>query len=63
MDNILKEMCIDIINDDINSERFGWLLLQSGVVLDGLEWEVANKLIYQSDDVKEAEKKLSKIMH
>lgn len=63
MDSILKEICLDIINGDIDSEHFTELLLKSGVDPEGLEWQIANRLLYQCDSLKEREKKLSKIMH
>ena len=63
MDQVLKEICLDIINDDIDSEHFSKLLIASGVMPEGFEWQIANRLLDKGDGLKEQEKIMRKIMH
>lgn len=48
-ERILRDLCIAIAKGDIGGDRFNELLLETGVILDEMEWECANKLLGKSD--------------
>lgn len=45
----LRELCIEIAKGEIGGSRFNHLLIETGIYLDEREWEVANKLLGESD--------------
>jgi hypothetical protein len=45
MDPVLRALCLEVIGGDINSERFAWLLIETGVNVEGPEWDMANRLL------------------
>lgn len=45
MDKVLKELCVEIASGDIGSERFNQLWIESGIPLEGSEFEVANLIL------------------
>ena len=47
----LRDLLIQIARGEIGGDRFNNLLLQTGVFLDDLEWEFANRLLEKSDQV------------
>lgn len=47
----LKELCKEILNQDINSEKFTSLLIETGVRLESLEWDIANKILGKGDEI------------
>lgn len=51
MDPILREMCVSVIEGDVNGEKFTSLLMESGLNLEEIEWHVATKLLQESDRI------------
>lgn len=51
LDPKLTALCRELLRDDVGSERFNRLLLQSGITLDSSEWNVANKILGKSDEI------------
>ncbi|HPQ80679.1 MAG TPA: hypothetical protein PLZ86_03035 [bacterium] len=51
MDPALKALCMEVVGGDVDSERFSWLLIETGVQVDGPEWEVASRLLGQRQEV------------
>lgn len=51
MDNNLKELCIEILEQNLNGDRFTNLIIESGIKLDSNEWDVANKILEKADEV------------
>jgi len=51
MDPILKEMCISVVMDEINQERFVNLIMESGIYLEELEWKIATRLLGESERI------------
>ena len=49
MDPSLKALCVEVLSGNIDSEKFAWLLIETGVNVDGYEWNVANHLLRQGD--------------
>lgn len=52
MDANLKALCVEILTDNVGSERFTALLLETGVRLDTVEWDIANRILEKSDEMK-----------
>ena len=50
-ERVLRDLCIAIAKGDIGGNRFNELLLETGVYLDDVEWEFANRLLGKSDQV------------
>lgn len=51
MDQYLKELCMEVINQDVNSDKFVSLLIETGVKLESLEWDIANKILGKGDEI------------
>lgn len=49
MDPTLKALCLEVLGGDVDGERFGLLLMETGVNIEGLEWDVATRLLERSD--------------
>jgi len=52
MDPILREMCMEVLEGDVNSEKFAALLIESGVDPQGFEWDFATRLLERGDDMR-----------
>ncbi len=50
MDKVLKELCVEIASGDIGSERFNQLWIESGIPLEGSEFEVANIILTKAQE-------------
>jgi len=50
MDKVLKELCVEIASGDIGSERFNRLWIESGIPLEGSEFEVANMILTKAQE-------------
>ena len=48
-ERVLRDLCIEIAKGEIGGGRFNDLLIQSGIYLDEHEWDVANRLLGQSE--------------
>jgi len=51
MDPSLKAMCLEVLQGNVDSERFAWLLIETGIILDTYEWDVANHLLRKGDAI------------
>ena len=51
MDPYLKELCMEFINHDINSEKFVSLWIGPGIKRESLEGHVANKILGRGDEI------------
>ena len=47
----LLDLCVEIARGNIGGERFNQLLLETGICLDEMEWEQANRLLGKSDQM------------
>jgi hypothetical protein len=50
MDKVFKELCVEIASGDIGTEKFNRLWIESGIPLEGLEFEVANLILAKAQD-------------
>ena len=48
-ERLLRDLCIEIARGEIGGGRFNSLLIEAGIYLDEYEWEIANRLLGQSD--------------
>ena len=63
MDLSLKALCMEVINGDVDSERFAWLLIETGVNIESHEWDVANDLLKKGDAIAHLAKNTSTTIH
>jgi len=47
-EEILLQLCVEMARGDVASERFRELWLESGVSLEGAEFEVANQILVKA---------------
>lgn len=57
MDPALRALCEEVLVGDVDSERFAWLLIETGVNLDSFEWDIANKLLKEGDAINSLQKR------
>lgn len=48
--NFLR-LCLEVINDNVVSQQFNELLIETGVSLESPEWDVANKMLERADEI------------
>ena len=63
MEKVLKELCVEIASGDIGTERFNRLWIESGIPLEGFEFEVANLILAKAQDTLPQEVKNERTMH
>lgn len=63
MDPALKALCMGVLWEDVDSEQFAWLLIETGVNVEGPEWEVATRLIGEGEVTNSLAKKCSTTVH
>lgn len=52
MDQHLKDLCVAILLERIGGDRFNQLLLKTGICLDSMEWDMANKILEKADEMR-----------
>lgn len=60
MDPVLREMCVEVLEGDIDSEKFASLLIQSGMEPKGFEWDFASRLLERGDQMRSTAMKFGK---
>jgi hypothetical protein len=50
-EGILMELCLEVVKGDIASNRFRELWIESGVPLEGDEFEVANRILVRAHEM------------
>ena len=63
MEKVLRELCVEIASGDIGTDRFNRLWIESGIPLEGLEFEVANIILAKAQETIPDEYPRDKIMH
>ncbi|MFH1830750.1 MAG: hypothetical protein ABH871_08265 [Pseudomonadota bacterium] len=63
MDLSLKALCMEVVKGNVDSERFAWLLIETGVNIDSYEWQVANNLLKQGDAIASLAKRCESTVH
>ncbi|MDO8526235.1 MAG: hypothetical protein Q7T03_00950 [Deltaproteobacteria bacterium] len=51
MDSGLRKLCMEVLKDNILSQQFNDLLIETGVSLESPEWDTANKMLEQADEI------------
>ena len=49
-EGVLKALCLEVAKGDLAGERFQELWIESGVPLDGEEFEIMNRLIIKAEE-------------
>lgn len=63
MDSSLKALCLEVLGGDVDSERFAWLLIETGINVEGYEFEVANNLLKQGDAIASLSTRFGQTLH
>lgn len=63
MDTHLKALCLAVLTNRISTDRFTDLLVQTGIRLDTIEWDVANKILEKGDEIRHALGRHSETLH
>ena len=63
MDLSLKALCMEVIQGNVDSERFAWLLMETGINLESFEWDVANDLLKKGDAIAHLAKHSESTVH
>ena len=50
-EHYLLELCVEVARGNVGGERFNDLLLKTGVLLDDYEWQVATRLLEETEKV------------
>ena len=50
-DVYLRELCLEVVQGNVGSERFNDLLIKTGIFLDDHEWFMTNRLLETSERV------------
>lgn len=48
---LLIQLCLEMVKSDVASERFRELWLETGVALEGTEFEVANQILVKAYEI------------
>lgn len=63
MDLSLRALCMEVVKGNVDSERFAWLLIETGINLESHEWEVANDLLKKGDAIAHLAKNAETTIH
>jgi hypothetical protein len=63
MDAVLRAMCLEVLEDNVNSDEFTAMLIESGIDPAGVEWEVASRLLDKGDEMRLKLKKFGQTVH
>jgi hypothetical protein len=50
MEKVLKALCVEIASGDLGPERFNRLWIESGIPLEGFEFEIANLILAKAQE-------------
>ncbi len=51
MDQGLRRLCLEVLGENILSQEFNELLIETGVSLESPEWEITNKMLSLADKI------------
>ena len=51
IDSALLKLCIEVLKDNVVSQQFNELLIETGVNLESPEWDAANKILGKADEI------------
>ncbi len=63
MDHALKALCLEVLDETVDSEKFAHLLIETGINLESFEFDVANRLLEQQDAICSLSKRLGQSVH
>lgn len=63
MDPALRALCQEVLGGNVNSERFAWLLIETGINIHGFEWDVASRLLEWNEAINALAKKYGSTTH
>ena len=63
MDLSLKALCMEVVKGNVDSQRFACLIIETGIILESHEWDVANDLLKKGDEIAHLAKCTEKTLH
>lgn len=63
MDKNFRDLCVEVASGDIGSERFNRLWIETGIPLEGLEFEIANLILAKVPENQQIDNLLSRTLH
>lgn len=63
MDPTLRALCLEVADGDVDSEHFAWLLIETGVSIDGPEWDLANRLLKRGETMSALARRIGETLH
>ena len=51
MDSALRRLCIEVLKDNVVSQQFNELLIETGVSLESSEWDIANHMLELAEEI------------
>lgn len=47
----LVRLCLEVLKDNVMSQEFNELLVETGISLESPEWEVTNQMLIKAEDI------------
>lgn len=63
MDLNLRALCVEVLNENVSSEEFATLLIETGVNIESYEWDIANKLLEKQEFMLYLSKRFGQSVH
>ncbi|NIP42746.1 MAG: hypothetical protein GWO08_18385 [Gammaproteobacteria bacterium] len=63
MDPVLREMCLEVLRGNVNSDKFAGLMIESGIDPKGVEWDMAARLLEKGDEMRLKLQKFGQSVH
>lgn len=51
METGLRRLVMEVLRDNVLSQEFNELLVETGISLDSPDWEVTNKMLERADEI------------
>lgn len=63
MDKIFRDLCEEVALGDIGSERFNRLWIETGIPLEGTEFEIANHILARAPEMIQEDNLFTRTLH
>ena len=51
MDSAFRRLLLEVLNDNVVSQQFNELLIETGISLESPEWDVTNHMLEMADEI------------
>jgi hypothetical protein len=63
MDPALIALCMEVLEGDVDGERFASLMIETGISVESFEFDVANRLLEQNEAINSLQRKFGNTIH